>query len=100
MQSLTFQTRYLLLAGLLLLVPGCGPKERLTPIYPPSADLQREQKPLLRPSDLGSEAALDAHDIAVEAWGERGWNAVGRLCLFFQSHSMPIDCVPKPPGVP
>jgi len=29
---------------------------------------------------LSSEAALDQHDIAIEAWGEDGWKAVARIC--------------------
>lgn len=52
----------------------------MTRIYPPAADLVVEPKPQLDPAALDSEAALDAHDIAIEMWGERGWAAVGRLC--------------------
>jgi hypothetical protein len=41
---------------------------------------------VLDPAALGSEAALDAHDIAIETWGERGWLAVGRLCRWAKAN--------------
>lgn len=87
------RTPALLLAASLLLAPGCASRERVTPIYPPSADLAVEAKPHLDPAALQSEAALDAHDIALEAWGERGWAAVARLCRFYQTMGMKgLDC--------
>lgn len=58
----------------------------MTPIFPPPADLRVEAKPRLDPAALDSEAALDAHDSAVEAWGERGWAAVTRLCRWAQAN--------------
>ncbi|MET4683229.1 hypothetical protein [Brevundimonas faecalis] len=65
----------------------------MTPIYPPSADLAVEPKPRLDPAALQSEAALDAHDIALETWGERGWAAVARLCGFYRTMGMKgLDC--------
>lgn len=97
MRFLIYRTPFLPLVGLLLLVPGCAPKERIQPLYPPVADLRVEAKPLLDPSSLGSEAALDAHDVAVETWGMRGWNAVARLCEWAAAHGMLVDCRPKPP---
>lgn len=38
------------------------------------------------------------HDNAVEAWGERGWATVGRLCRFFGAQGMPLpfECAPAP----
>lgn len=45
------------------------------PILPPSAELRAEPKPRLDPAALKSDAALDAHDNAVEAWGKRGLGA-------------------------
>lgn len=60
----------------------------MTRIYPPAADLVVEPKPQLDPAALDSEAALDAHDIALEVWGERGWAAVSRLCRYFKEVGM------------
>lgn len=69
----------------------------MTPIFPPSADLRVEAKPRLDPAALNSEAALDDHDNAIEAWGERGWAAVARLCRYHQRMGMalPFAC-PRP----
>ena len=35
---------------------------------------------MLAPEALASDNALAEHDVAVEAWGERGWAAVARVC--------------------
>lgn len=68
----------------------------MRPIYPPSADLRVEPKPRLDPAAIDSEAALDAHDNAVEAWGERGWATVARLCRWAADNGAPgLDC-PSP----
>lgn len=80
MRFRTCLTPALLIAASLSLAPGCASRERPTPIYPDPADLRVEAKPLLTPEAVNSEADLDAHDIALEAWGDRGWLAVGRLC--------------------
>ncbi|WP_288759418.1 hypothetical protein, partial [uncultured Brevundimonas sp.] len=70
--------------------------------FPPAADLQVEPKPVLTPEAVTSEAALDAHDIALEAWGERGWATVARLCRYFDATGMkglrcpPSDAPPRP----
>lgn len=64
----------------------------MTLIFPPSADLRVEAKPVLDPSAITSEAALDAHDIALEAWGERGWQAVARLCRWAKASGASMPC--------
>lgn len=90
----TFPMRCLLLAASLSLASGCDDKARPQPIFPPVADLKVEPKPQLDPAALGSEAALDAHDIAIEAWGEDGWKAVGRICRWAKANGAPVDCPP------
>lgn len=49
---------------------------------------------MLKPQDLGSEAALDQHDIDLEAWGERGWAAVARICRWSVENGarLPFGC--------
>ena len=47
---------------------------------------------MLSPDALDSEAALDAHDIAVETWGERGWAAIARICRWANAHGGNFDC--------
>ena len=88
----------LALAASVSLASGCASKG--TPAFPPSADLAVEPKPVLAPEAIFSEAALDAHDIAIEARGDRLAAQVGRLCRFFDTMGMKgLDCPPPPrPG--
>jgi hypothetical protein len=81
-------------------VSGCASKGPQSPTFPNRADLTVEPKPVLAPEALTSEAALDAHDIALETWGETGWAQVARLCRFFDAMGMKgLDC-PPPPQMP
>ncbi len=90
MRSLRFLMPPLALAASLSLVSGCASKAL---VYPPAADLQVEPKPQLSPEDVLSEAALDRHDIAIEARGDRLAAQVGRLCRFWQEMGMKgLDC--------
>lgn len=90
-------TLALLIAAPLSLASGCASREHVTPIFPPAADLMVEPKPLLDPAAVESEAALDAHDIALETWGERGWAAVARICRWAEANGarLPVGC-PRP----
>lgn len=78
----TTANRMLFLAGLasLSLVSGCETRAPTLQRFPPAQDLAVEPKPLLSPEALTSEKALNDHEADVEAWGERGWAAVARLC--------------------
>lgn len=42
--------------------------------------MRTETKPVPGPEVLESEAEARKFDSALEAWGERGWAAVGRIC--------------------
>lgn len=97
MRSPTFLTLCPLIAGSALLVSGCLGKESLPTTYPSAADLAVEQKPLLDPAAVESEAALDRYEIDLELWGERGWAAVARLCRFHKATGMPGLICPPPP---
>jgi hypothetical protein len=92
MPSRPFPTSALLIAAALWLAPGCATKERTRPLFPPAADLKVEPKPRLDPSALDSEAALDAHDIALETWGDAGWAAVARICRWAKANGMTVSC--------
>lgn len=95
MLSLRYLMPCLALAVLLSLVSGCASKAPMTRIYPPAADLVVEAKPQLDPAALDSEAWLDAHDIALEMWGERGWATVGRICRWAdQMGAKDLNCPP------
>lgn len=82
----------LALAASLSLVSGCASRGL---VFPPSADLRVPPKPQLAPEAVTSEAALDAHDIAIETRGDGLAAQVGRLCRFFDELGMPdLDCPP------
>ncbi len=81
MRQLRSLTAALLIGASLALVSSCASKAPPAAIsLPPASDLAVEAKPRLDPAALGSDAALTAHDDAIESWGERGWSAVARLC--------------------
>jgi hypothetical protein len=68
---------------------------------PPVEDLRVRPKPRPGLDLLTSREAGEKHDNAVEAWGEEGWAAVGRLCRFFaaQGQPLPFQCPAAPlPG--
>ena len=87
----------LVIAGSLSLVSACASNGSPSVIYPPSADLAIEPKPELKPADIYSEAALDAHDIAIEARGDRLADQIGRICRFYRDLGMDIECPPPKP---
>lgn len=86
----------LALAACAALACSCASKEPRLTAYPPSADLKVEAKPALTVEALTSDNALAEHDAAVEAWGERGWAAVGRLCRWAEASGaeLPFKCPP------
>lgn len=92
----TFLTTSLLLAVSLLGAPGCATRASTPPVFPPAADLRVKPKPQLAPEDLASEAALDRHEIALEAWGEEGWRQVARVCRWAVANGaeLPFACPP------
>lgn len=92
MLYLNYRMRFLALAVSLSLANGCSNREHPRPIFPARADLQQEAKPRLDPDALGSEAALDQFDIDTEAWGVRGWAAVGRICRWAKANGMVVEC--------
>ena len=96
MLSNRYRMPLLALAVSLSLVSACGTKGSQSPIFPPLADLQVEPKPTLAPEAVLSEAALDAHDIAIETRGDRLAAQVARLCRYFDRMGMPNLNCPAP----
>lgn len=94
MRSNLRPTRSLALAAYAVLACSCASREPRLNAYPPSADLQVEPKPTLAPETLASDGALAEHDAAVEAWGERGWAAVARICRWAETNGagLPFRC--------
>ena len=87
-------TNGLALAALLVLACSCASREPRLTAYPPSADLKVETKPTLTVEALASDQALARHDDEVEAWGERGWETVARICRWSVTNgaSLPFRC--------
>ena len=81
--------------SLLIALSACEERIVSVPIYPPSADLALEAKPVPTDDIVTSAQAAAEYDAAVEAWGERGWRQVGRLCRYFKGHGMAVEC-PEP----
>lgn len=100
MRPLRFLTPALLISVSLAGASACGNKDYAQPIYPSAADLEDEPKPTLDPAALESDAAMTAWDDAVEAWGERGWQQIGRLCRYFEERGQPDLSCPPPPRRP
>lgn len=96
MRSKTFLTRGLVLGCVLLIASACETRGPTSPVFPSAADLRVEAKPLASIATLTSEAAHVDHDIAVEAWGERGWMAVARTCRWAVTSGadLPFKCPP------
>lgn len=68
------------------------------PIYPTSVDLKVEPKPVPGPEIVTSAQAAAEYDVEVEAWGERGWRQIARLCRYFKGHGMEIQCPDPAPS--
>ncbi len=50
---------------------------------------------------MTSREAGEKHDNAIEAWGDRGWRAVARLCRFHHAQGMPLPFTcPAAPAAP
>ena len=92
MRSNLRRMRSLALVACAALVSSCA--SRALNAYPPSADLKVEAKPQLAAEALASDNALAEHDAAVEAWGERGWAAVARICRWSEAGGakLPFKC--------
>lgn len=94
MRLLRHPTATLMLCALPLAASGCAPRAVATRIYPPPADLRVEPKPRAGADILTSAQAAAEHDIAIEAWGMRGWAAVARLCRWARANGMAVECAP------
>lgn len=70
----------LALPAMLLTVSGCGRQAGTFQGFPPVEDVRTEPKPVPGPEVFESEQAARTFESAIEAWGERGWSAVARIC--------------------
>ena len=93
MLSNRFLTASLPLFASLLLVSGCATLDESN--FPPAADLKRSAKPVLEDTCLESDKCLAEHDVKIEGQRDELYDAVGRLCVFFQDKGMKVDCTPQ-----
>ena len=71
---------------------GCEGQERIRTAFPPAVDLSVEAKPAITPEVLTSDISAAQYDSDLEAWGERGWAAIARVCNWAKSRGMKIEC--------
>lgn len=83
----------LLLASVLGLATSCADKRgRPELVHPTSALMKVEPQPKLSADVLSDPSKLDDYDIAVDAWGRRGWARVAAICAWFEKAGAKIDC--------
>jgi len=61
---------------------------------PPAADLRDEPKPVPTEAILTDAEAEARYNSAIEAWGERGWAQVARMCRWAVAHGSRVPCPP------
>lgn len=82
MQSTSYRMlRSLTASALAFALSGCGNTGLLVP---PSADIQPVPEPIITAEAATSAAALDAFDIAHEAWGRTEHEKIVRLCRWYR----------------
>jgi hypothetical protein len=85
--------RRLAFASLWLAAACATPPPHVVQSFPSYADLRIESKPVPTIDILTSERAAADYDVAVEAWGARGWQAVTRICEWAKAIGAPqLDC--------
>ena len=74
---------------------ACGAPGQTRPAFPSAIDLKAEPKPAITPDVLTSDIAAEQYNSSVEAWGERGWAAVARICRWSKALGNPVECPPE-----
>ncbi len=90
----------LLIASASTLATSCAPKERLRPSSPAPAAFRQEPRPKLSPSVVinNDEEGYRQHQRDKDEWGERGWSALNRVCLWFSDQGVTgLPCAPARP---
>ena len=94
MQSRKARLAAPMLLAIALTATGCAVQGSPRPIFPSAADLAVEPKPAITPAVLADDRAAAEYDSAVEAWGERGWAAVARICRWAARLGATVNCPP------
>lgn len=56
-----------------------------------------ERKPVLPDAAIADDAAAAQYSSDVEAWGDRGWAAVARICRWAAANNMAHPACPETP---
>lgn len=91
--------RLLALALLLAPLAACGGEPHILAQLPlpPVADLTVEPKPPFPDAAITDDAVSAQYGSDVEAWGERGWASVARLCRWAAANKMVHPTCPVTP---
>jgi hypothetical protein len=76
----------LLLASASMLATSCGDKEPIRLSYPAPAAFKQEPRPQLDPNVVinDDEEGFRQHQRDKDEWGQRGWDALNNVCLWFK----------------
>lgn len=85
-------TRTLILAASVGFASSCANSVESVPIFPNAVDLTVQPEPPLPIEALSDPAVEDQWRDETLLWGRAGWQAVGRLCRFFEGHGMVVIC--------
>jgi hypothetical protein len=88
MPSLRSLTPFPMLLLLLLGAPGCAKPASALQTYPPAELLGAELKPVPSIDILTSAQASAKHNIAIETWGQKGWDRVKAVCVWAKERGM------------
>lgn len=96
MQRKAFPTLVLMIALSGAAASSCANRVTTYQAFPSAVDVQPGVKPKLTLDALTSEAAGEAHDNAVEAFGDAEWRARARVCRFLVKMGMKgVTCPPE-----
>ncbi len=101
MRLRTFLAPALLLASASTLATSCGQPEPIRLSSPAPSAFKQEPKPKLDPNVVinDDEEGFRQHQRNKDEWGERGWQALNRVCLWLGDQGAAgLPCEPpKPP---
>jgi hypothetical protein len=80
----------LALASASMLVASCGHKEPIRLSSPAPAAFEQEPRPKLNPQVVidDDEEGFRQHQRDKDEWGQRGWDALNRVCLWFEDQGV------------
>ena len=92
MQSPRFLTTCLMLSLFSLGAQGCAKPASALQTFPPAALLGNTPKPVPTPDIVTSAQAAARHNIAIETWGQTGWDQVRAICIWAKERGMDVTC--------